>query len=265
MRATRAARFADLERDFEVAKASGKTHKIWRTRKDGDVRSSHAAMDGVRVDIDAVFDVNGARLFLPSDPEGPFDETANCRCFVEYVDEGMGEETFDDIRSVELATQTARLRIRYGVGFDDSLLSYPPERRAELFGDKLTERETLQNVVDFEAELDSTRALGTARGKDWTLGRLRELRTNLGDREPKSPEEMNRLGQVNARGNIDRLTEQTIVFKPELSARAAVGLNQPGKDNLNELVAELFAWYTSSDYDGGLDAEVETALDDLLR
>jgi hypothetical protein len=106
--ATRAARFADLERDFDVAKASGKTHKIWRTRKDGDVRSSHAAMDGVRVDIDAVFDVNGARLFLPSDPEGPFDETANCRCFVEYVDEGVGAGDADRRASDEVPSPIKR-------------------------------------------------------------------------------------------------------------------------------------------------------------
>ncbi|GER08218.1 hypothetical protein JCM17843_25280 [Kordiimonadales bacterium JCM 17843] len=89
--ATRAARFADLKRDFEAAKADGKPHKIWRTRKDGDVRSSHAAMDGVEVGIDARFDVHGEQLLLPSDPAGSFEQTANCRCFVDYVDEGEGE------------------------------------------------------------------------------------------------------------------------------------------------------------------------------
>jgi len=85
VRASRAARFAELTRDHEAARAAGHTHKIWRTVGDGDVRSSHAGMDGVRVGIDADFTVDGARLFLPSDPDGPFDETANCRCFVEYV------------------------------------------------------------------------------------------------------------------------------------------------------------------------------------
>jgi hypothetical protein len=285
-----------------------------------------------------VFDVNGARLFLPSDPEGPFDETANCRCFVEYVDEGVGaEEAFDDIRSVELAGRIARLRGKYGVGLNDSLRRYPPEQREALFGRKLSESETIRNIEDFEAELDRTRALGSARGKDWTLSGLRRVKTDLGDREPKSPEELNRLGQVNSRGDFEHsagqtiLREQTILFKPELSeddvrelagrglvgpmtmfaresertqaaarryvirhelghalqnakgpisaafdkaktgaarklsARAAVGLDQPGKDDLNELVAELFAWYTSPDYDGSLDAMVEAALDDLMR
>jgi len=337
VRASRAARFAELTRDHEAARAAGHTHKIWRTVGDGDVRSSHAGMDGVRVDIDEAFTVGGERLFLPSDPDAAFDETANCRCFVEYVTDDAGadgedeEEPFGDIRSVEVARRIARLREKYGVGLNDALRGYTPEQRAAKFGRKLSESEVLRNLEDFEAELDRTRALGAARGKDWTLERLQRVRTNLGDREPKGPDDVNRLGAVNARGKFGAFTEQTIVLKPELSEeevrelaagdevfvatmfgresertpaaakryvirhelghalqnakgpfspeilklsgsarrklsiRAGKGIDEGPRNDFNELVAELIAWYTSPDYDGGLDAEVEAALDDLLR
>jgi len=93
VRAARAARFAELSRALEAARKDGKTVKIWRTQSDGQVRESHRAMEGVRVPIDAAFAVAGERLFLPCDPDGSFEETAGCRCFVEFADAGEGLDT----------------------------------------------------------------------------------------------------------------------------------------------------------------------------
>lgn len=110
VRASRAARFADLRRDFEAARDAGHTHKIWRTVGDEAVRGSHAGMAGARVGIEDAFDVDGERLFLPSDPAGSFEQTANCRCFVEYVTEGAGEGdgdmgASDEVRKEDLSIE----------------------------------------------------------------------------------------------------------------------------------------------------------------
>jgi len=80
----RVARYRELRRAYEQAKEAGKTVKIWRTAGDETVRDSHAAMDGVAVGIEENFEVGGEALFLPSDPDASLDETANCRCTVEY-------------------------------------------------------------------------------------------------------------------------------------------------------------------------------------
>ncbi len=87
IREARTARFQELERALEKARREGKRVKIWRTQNDDKVRESHRAMEGVAVPIDSPFIVNGERLRLPSDPNGSLEETANCRCFVEYADE----------------------------------------------------------------------------------------------------------------------------------------------------------------------------------
>jgi hypothetical protein len=84
----RAARYADLLKEHEVAVEAGSTTKTWKTAGDGHVRDSHAEMEGVTVGTDEEFEVGGQRLFLPSDPSAVLEETANCRCYVAY---GVGE------------------------------------------------------------------------------------------------------------------------------------------------------------------------------
>ena len=57
----------------------------WRTQGDNRVRSTHAAANRQRVPIDQPFNVGGALLRFPADPDGPPAEVINCRCWETYV------------------------------------------------------------------------------------------------------------------------------------------------------------------------------------
>ncbi|WP_406205297.1 hypothetical protein OH807_30605 [Kitasatospora sp. NBC_01560] len=56
--------------------------KTWRTREDGDARPSHRDADGQTRPAPVPFQVGGALLAGPRDPNGPIEETAGCRCTV---------------------------------------------------------------------------------------------------------------------------------------------------------------------------------------
>lgn len=57
---------------------------VWRTARDKRVRDTHWVMDGDKVRLGESFVTgSGARLRYPADPEGPAEETINCRCFRE--------------------------------------------------------------------------------------------------------------------------------------------------------------------------------------
>lgn len=58
--------------------------KEWRTVGDSRVRSSHQAVDGVKVSIDEQFIVGGYPGNGPHDPALPVSEIANCRCSIVY-------------------------------------------------------------------------------------------------------------------------------------------------------------------------------------
>lgn len=58
--------------------------KEWLTQGDDRVRDTHAAIDGVRIDLGAAF-ANGCQY--PGDPNAPPDETINCRCTLLFYDE----------------------------------------------------------------------------------------------------------------------------------------------------------------------------------
>jgi|GEM_PF-2270674 len=90
VRMAREARFRELRRRWEEAKAQGMTHKIWETVGGPSVRLSHRAADKQKVPIDDKFSLGTERLFLPSDPTASFMQTANCRCDVSYVRENQG-------------------------------------------------------------------------------------------------------------------------------------------------------------------------------
>lgn len=66
--------------------------KSWNNVGDDSVRETHQSVEDVS--INELFDVGGG-MVGPGDPEGPDDETINCRCWVTYdgvVPEGSGYE-----------------------------------------------------------------------------------------------------------------------------------------------------------------------------
>jgi len=73
-------------REFEEAKRKGKRWKTWNTMGDDRVRETHWPMDGVRIPIDEMFDVNGYDMMYPGDTDhgAPPEEVINCRCWLTY-------------------------------------------------------------------------------------------------------------------------------------------------------------------------------------
>ncbi len=65
----------------ERAAAIGRQSKTWRTQRDHKVRPSHRVLEGIAVDIDAVFP-NGEQF-----PVSP-----RCRCWLEYSGYGPGRD-----------------------------------------------------------------------------------------------------------------------------------------------------------------------------
>jgi len=65
----------------------------WLAVEDARTRESHAEADGQQVEMDEPFTVGGARLMFPGDPDGPPEETINCRCVIAFVaPEGQEED-----------------------------------------------------------------------------------------------------------------------------------------------------------------------------
>lgn len=60
------------------AQSIGATQFIWRTAEDGDVRDSHAALDGKVFDISNPPCIDGEGCNMPG-------EIWNCRCYAEYI------------------------------------------------------------------------------------------------------------------------------------------------------------------------------------
>ena len=59
-------------------------YKMWITALDERVRDTHAATHGQTVPINAPFTVGGFAMQYPGDPAAPLDQTANCRCVLEF-------------------------------------------------------------------------------------------------------------------------------------------------------------------------------------
>lgn len=55
-------------------------NKRWVTRRDDNVRSSHAAADGQTVPLNQAFQVGGVGLQYPGERGAPYEEIVNCRC-----------------------------------------------------------------------------------------------------------------------------------------------------------------------------------------
>jgi HK97 family phage portal protein len=61
---------------------AGVERKRWISSRDEKVRETHQVADGQEVGINEPFDVGGALLEAPGDPDGPAEEIINCRCVV---------------------------------------------------------------------------------------------------------------------------------------------------------------------------------------
>lgn len=61
---------------------TGMQMKRWVSHHDRFVRPTHLAADGQSVPLSDPFIVGGAALMHPGDPDGPAQETANCRCVI---------------------------------------------------------------------------------------------------------------------------------------------------------------------------------------
>lgn len=55
--------------------------KVWNSLLDGRERDTHREADAQERPVDLAFTVGGASLMYPGDPNGPFREIVNCRCF----------------------------------------------------------------------------------------------------------------------------------------------------------------------------------------
>ena len=127
VRERRAQRYQELRELHRQAKAEGMTHKIWQTAGGTKVRASHRAANTQKVTIDEMFTVGEARLFLPSDPSAPLNETANCRCGVKYVRDN-NDRVADIPRPVPKPTPPNRphsvmFELKPGITIPESLMS----------------------------------------------------------------------------------------------------------------------------------------------
>lgn len=69
----------------EGARATGlRLQKAWLSTSDARTRDTHRSMNGVTVDMEADFSVNGRAMSRPGDPRGGAKEVVNCRCVVQY-------------------------------------------------------------------------------------------------------------------------------------------------------------------------------------
>jgi hypothetical protein len=74
-----------------AASSGGDWEKIWLATHDHRTRLTHTRRGGgdlQRVPLLAPFTIGGAPLLYPGDPEGPPDETINCRCTILLVEPG---------------------------------------------------------------------------------------------------------------------------------------------------------------------------------
>lgn len=71
---------ADASVSAELA-AAGLPHRVeWLATEDHRTRHTHADADGQQIEPGQKFQVGGASLAYPGDPEGPASEVVNCRC-----------------------------------------------------------------------------------------------------------------------------------------------------------------------------------------
>lgn len=70
---------------MEGARSLGQPmQKIWISTRDARTRDTHAAAEGLTVEINDRFDVGGEMLDCPGDPSGSAENVINCRCAVAF-------------------------------------------------------------------------------------------------------------------------------------------------------------------------------------
>jgi len=70
----------------EAARETGlNLRREWIAAEDARTRETHDAANGQIVGMDEPFDIGGALLMYPGDPDGPPEETINCRCAVGFI------------------------------------------------------------------------------------------------------------------------------------------------------------------------------------
>lgn len=71
----------------------GYTHKTWVTMRDNRVRDTHGDVDGVTLPVEEPFQVGDYEMLFPCDDSlgAGAEEIVNCRCTVEYSNEGEGQ------------------------------------------------------------------------------------------------------------------------------------------------------------------------------
>lgn len=83
-------------------------YKIWHTMSDEAVRSSHQAMEGVKVKFDENFTLPSGVTCLYPKTTGYPEEDINCRCYVEYVTEIKEEDLgYNDSEPIEIQDDQA--------------------------------------------------------------------------------------------------------------------------------------------------------------
>jgi SPP1 gp7 family putative phage head morphogenesis protein len=70
----------------ESMQAAGITRRRWLTSGNNNVRATHQAAHGQERDLNEPFQVGGAALMFPGDPDGPAEEVINCHCVVVAID-----------------------------------------------------------------------------------------------------------------------------------------------------------------------------------
>jgi SPP1 gp7 family putative phage head morphogenesis protein len=71
---------------MEAARETGVAlRREWVSAEDERTRDSHVAANGQIVGMDEPFAVGDALLMYPGDPDGPPEETINCRCAIAFV------------------------------------------------------------------------------------------------------------------------------------------------------------------------------------
>jgi hypothetical protein len=93
----------------------------WIATRDGRTRASHAAVDGEWRRPGSPFDVGGHQLRYPGDPNGPADETVQCRCTLALLTpEDVAERIADAERSVPLVQARAILAMAAAGRFNEA-------------------------------------------------------------------------------------------------------------------------------------------------
>lgn len=82
---TESAKAAFVGRQVAASAAKYKMNKEWITAEDSRVRASHRPLDGVIIEEDEDFDVDGEQAAGPGDPRLSAGEVCNCRCVVAYI------------------------------------------------------------------------------------------------------------------------------------------------------------------------------------